>query len=113
MTIDKHHEIEDFVKTISFESGEFAILDADAAKSLKDKISMSDSAVFVATKQSRDNGTPFKITAEYNDATLVRVVIEPAAEGEMGNHDHQMEEGIQILGHEGDPEKRNKAKSLE
>ena len=105
MTTEPHSEPENFTKTISFESGEFAILDAEVAKSLKDKVSLSSHAVFVATKQSRENGAHFKITAEYDDATLRRLVIEPAMEGEMENH-HQMEEGIQLHGHGGDPVER-------
>jgi hypothetical protein len=110
MTIDPHHETEDFEKTITFESGQFAILDAEVAKSLKDKVPLSDMTVFVATKQSRDNPSPFKITAEYDDATLRRLVIEPAVPGEEHNDHHQVEEGVQILGHEGDAVKKKKSR---
>lgn len=103
-----HEEIEDFEKTISFESGQFAILDADVAKSLKDKVPLSDNAVFVATKQSRNSEALFKITAEYDDATLRRLVIEPASAVESDSAS-QMEEGIQILGHEENPVKKKQS----
>ena len=92
-----HHEAEDFDKTVSFESGQFAIVDAEVIKSLKDKIPLAENAVFVATKQSREGASPFRISAEYDDATLPRLVIEPAG-GSSEEHVHQVEEGIQILG---------------
>ena len=104
MTIE-HHEVEDFEKTVSFHSGQFAIIDAEIVKSLKDKINLSEKAVFVATKQSRGVASPFKITVEYDDATLRRLTIEPAAANEGPDHE-QMEEGIQINGKGGDPVER-------
>jgi hypothetical protein len=100
-----HHEAEDFDKTVSFESGQFAIVDAEVIKSLKDKIPLAENAVFVATKQSREGASPFRISAEYDDATLRRLTIEPAG-GSPEEHAHQVEEGIQILGHESDPVKK-------
>ena len=80
MTIEQphHHEVEDFEKTISFESGQFAIVDAEVVKGLKGKIPLAEKAVFIPTKQSRDTEFPFKITAVYDDASLRRLVIEPA-----------------------------------
>ena len=100
-----HHEAEDFDKTVSFESGQFAIVDAEVIKSLKDKIPLAENAVFVATKQSREGATPFRISAEYDDATLRRLIIEPAV-GNSEEHTQHVEEGIQILGHESDPVKK-------
>ena len=97
MTIDASHEPEDIEKTVSFESGQFAIIDAEIVKSFKDKIPLADKAIFVATKQSRDNTSAFKITAEYDDATLRRLVIEPAN----ADSDLTPMESIQTLGHEG------------
>lgn len=106
MTIEPNkHEVEDFEKTISFESGQFAIVDAEVVKSMKDKMPLAEQAIFVATKQSRENGAPFKVVAHYDDATLRELKIVPASDVE-ASEEQQMEEGIQILGHEENPVKK-------
>ena len=83
MTTDEpNYEVEDFDKTVTFESGQFAIVDAEVVKGLKDKVPLADKAIFVATKQSRDNVAPFKVEARYDDAVLRELVITPAAANE-------------------------------
>jgi hypothetical protein len=98
---NEHHEAEDFEKIITFESDQFAIVDAEVVKSLKDQIPLADKAVFIPTKQSKDVKTAFKVTAIYNDASLRRLIIEPAAANESSDHE-SVEESVQINGHEGD-----------
>lgn len=94
---DKHHEVEDFKKTIAFESDQFAIVDADIIRSLKDKIPLEGKVIYVPTKQSKDVKTAFQVMAEYDDASLRRLVIEP------GTSSSQVDESLQIRGHDGDP----------
>lgn len=107
----KTHEAEDFEETITFESDQFAIVDAEVVKSLKDKVPLADLAVFVPTKQSREMESTFKITAEYTDASLKRLIIEPVSVEDSNDHADQMEEGIQIRGKGGDPVERKLSKN--
>lgn len=101
-------EVENFTKTIKFDSGQFAIVDAEIVKSLKDKFPLNKIAIFVPTKQSREDQHPFTVTAIYNDATLQELKITPASE--LDNHDEHVSEGVQILGHEDDPVKKKLSK---
>lgn len=87
-TNDQNYEVEDFDKTITFESGQFAIVDAEVLKALKDQVPLAEKAVFVATKHSRDNSAPFKIVARYDDATLRKLVIAPASADEPESSEH-------------------------
>lgn len=80
---EKDLEVEDFQKEITFESGQFAIVDAEVAKALKDKVPLAEKAVFVATKQARGQEITFSVKAEYDDARLKRLVIEPTTTGEV------------------------------
>jgi hypothetical protein len=72
-------EVENFEKEITFESGQFAIIDADVAKALKDKIPMAEKAIFVPTKSARGQEITFSVRAEYDDARLKRLIIEPTS----------------------------------
>lgn len=92
-------EPEDFQKKTSFKSGEFAIVDAEIVKSLKDDVSL-DNVIFVPTKQSVENPSDFKIVAEYDDATLRRLVIEPAFSDDPETEVDLAE--AQLAGHGGD-----------
>lgn len=106
----ENHEAEDFEKTIAFESDQFAIVDAEVVKSLKDKIPLAEKAVFVPTKQSREVEVPFKVTAEYDDASLRRLVIEPAPADEPTDDESPVDESVQLQGHEEDSVKKKISK---
>jgi hypothetical protein len=107
----KNHEAEDFSETITFKTDEIAIVDAEVVRSLKDKIPLADKVIFVPTKQSKDVDVTFKIVAEYNDASIKRLVMEPASAGEETcDHGDPVEEGVQPLGKGGDPVERKTAK---
>jgi len=98
MMTDLHIEDEDFEKEITFDSGEFAIVDAELVKSLKDKVPLADKAVFVPTKQSRGQPITFKVRAEYDDARLKHLVIEPTM---TDNRQSVEEAALPGINHEG------------
>lgn len=92
----KTEEIENFDKTIKFESGHFAIVDADVIKALKDKIPLDEKAIFVSTKQSKDGASLFRVVAEYDDASLRKLVVEPSAVPEASDTEQeQVEESFE------------------
>jgi hypothetical protein len=101
--VDQEIEAEDFSKEISFESGQFAIIDGDLAKALKDKVPMAEKAIFIPTKTSRGTKVTFSVKAVYDDASLKRLVIEPGmSETEVINGPESMEEAaLPGINHEG------------
>jgi hypothetical protein len=72
-------ESEDFEKIVKFRSSEFAIVDAEVIKAIKHAdIPGVDKAIYVSTKVSPDMDVAFRITGVYNDASLAKLVVEPA-----------------------------------
>ena len=95
-------EVENFEKEITFESGQFAIIDADIAKALKDKVPMAEKAIFVPTKSARGQEITFSVRAEYDDASLKRLIIEPSTGGQVINGPESVEEAaLPGINHEG------------
>lgn len=81
-------EPEDFEKIVKFKSSEFAIVDAEVIKAVKHaEIPGVDKAIYVSTKVSPDMDVAFKITGEYSDASLVKLVVEPAEANAMTDDD--------------------------
>jgi hypothetical protein len=72
-------EPEDFEKIVKFKSSEFAIVDAEVIKAVKHAdIPGIDKAIYVSTKVSPDMDVAFRVVGKYNDASLVKLVVEPA-----------------------------------
>lgn len=77
-------EAEDFEKIVKFKTSEFAIVDAEVIKALKNKdLPLIDKAIYVATKVSPDMDVSWRIAGKYDDASLRRLIIEPAAANEI------------------------------
>ena len=74
------NEPEDFERIVSFESGQLAIVDSSIIKALKDT-HMDVNPVYVPLKTNIE-GQSFKIIARYNDASLRKLIIIPAATNE-------------------------------
>jgi len=98
-------EAEDFEKTVKFKSSEFAIVDAEAIKALKNAdIPLIDKAIFVATKVSPEVDVAWRIAARYDDAKLKRLVIEPADANQTPDADRNLDEArLDVTKGEGDP----------
>lgn len=106
----ENHEAEDFKKKITFESGQFAIIDADVAKSLKDQKPLEDKIIFVPIKQSSDMTVELEVVAKYDDASLKKVTITPTASFDQSHEKAPMDESVQLTGHGGDPVERKVSK---
>lgn len=79
MRMKMNEEIEDFEKIVQFESNQFAIVDGNVAKALKDSnIPNSDKIVYIPTKLSPGDKHSFKIIAKFDDASLKKLIIVPA-----------------------------------
>lgn len=109
-------EAENFEKIITFKSGQLAIVDASVIKSLKDA-HMDVDPVYVPLKTSVDSPS-FKIVARYDDATLRKLIIVPAAANEAepdittpdDRQDDLSENAVeQLRGHGGDAPARKVA----
>lgn len=74
------NELEDFEKVVTFSGDEIAIVNADIIKALK-RTPIAKGIVYVPLKSSVEDPS-FKIVARYDDATLRKLVIVPAAAGE-------------------------------
>tara|TARA_R100001244_G_scaffold25113_3_gene25526 strand:+ start:34215 stop:35180 length:966 start_codon:yes stop_codon:yes gene_type:complete len=80
MTPMKNKEPENFSKIVTFTDKEFAIVDASVIKALKN-VPMADQAIFVPLKTNIDSPS-FKIMAQYDDATLRKLIIMPSDEND-------------------------------
>jgi len=75
-----NNEDENFEKIITFEGNEIAIVDAAVVKSLK-HTPLAKGAVYIPLKTSLENPS-FKLLVKYDDATLRKLVMIPAASDE-------------------------------
>jgi len=94
MTQKKTEEVEDFEEMLITSSGQLALIDASAIRDLQHP--EVKNAIMIPTKQSRGQEVTFKVKAEYDDAILRQLIMEPAPKQER----EQVEEGVQLRGHD-------------
>ena len=87
-----YHEAEDFEKVFATDGNLMALVDAALVKDLEHPL--ADKIIYIPTKQSEDVESLFKVSARYDDASLVEFKIEPTVESEVQS------EGAQSRGHD-------------